>query len=152
MKRRPAHSARRPLQKRRRARLRVRVNAKTRGTVGGRAGSCRECAAPFMARRATREFCSEVCRTTFHNRRLRRGAELYDAVMAWRFDRDEANNAGALNLICRMAGNFRAEDERIRAGRPSWDPIAKIKNRIAHHAATVVSLSAAGVGLAGALR
>ena len=76
---------------------------------------CRECGNAFTARRAGREFCSAKCRTDFHNRRARRGAELYDVLMNMRFDRANAEDSGAWFLLCRMAANFKAEDDRERA-------------------------------------
>ena len=47
---------------------------------------------------------------------MRRGAELYDLVMAMRFDREAARNAGAWSLLCKIASEFRRIDHRDRDG------------------------------------
>ena len=66
------------------------------------------------------EFCSAGCRTAFNNRRKARGAELYDLFMVLRFDRSLAATLKVFQALCRMASNYRAEDQRERAGRRSW--------------------------------
>jgi hypothetical protein len=70
---------------------------------------------------------------------------MYDAVMAMRYDRDEAKDAGAWSLLCRMAASFKAEDERDRGGRPSWDPIARVKGRHTRLQSMVVNDNACGM-------
>ena len=110
------------------ARLCLHLNAKA-----GEAGmlsprTCRECGATFTARRASADFCSAHCRVAWNNRRLRRGGQLYDLVMAWRFNRTEFAAAGAQSLLCRMAAAFKADDDRDRAGRQSWDDVAEFVN------------------------
>ena len=106
---------------------------------------CRDCGASFRARRATQEFCCSGCRQAFHNRASSRGAELYHLVMAMRFDRASAEAFGAWSLMCRMAAAFKAEDDRDRAGRTSWNDIPAVKARNTHLGSTVVCLDAAGV-------
>jgi hypothetical protein len=64
------------------------------------------------------KFCSDAHRKAFNNRRMTRGAVLYDEVMKWRYDR--ANNKDAVALISQLAAIFRGKDERLRDGRPSW--------------------------------
>ena len=64
------------------------------------------------------DFCRPQCRRAFNNRRAVRGAELYDLVMAHRFDRATARDLGVLALINRAASIFREEDRRERGGRP----------------------------------
>ena len=56
----------------------------------------------------------------FNNRRAQRGAQLYDAFMAMRYDRKKADELGIdWKLVCRMGEMFRAEDQA--AGRSkSW--------------------------------
>jgi hypothetical protein len=106
---------------------------------------CRECGRSFKSRRAGREFCSPGCRSAFNNRRLRRGGQLYDLVMAWRYSRTAPAAAGALSLLCRMAAAFRQEDAIKRSGRQSWDDVvARVRERNAHLAATVVCGNIAG--------
>jgi hypothetical protein len=106
--------------------------------------TCRECGAAFTARRASVDFCSAACRGALNNRRLKRGGQLYDLVMAWRFDRTAAAASGAQSLLCRMAAAFKAEDDRDRAGRPSWDDVARVRERNSHLVATVVGTNVAG--------
>ena len=110
-----------------------------------KAATCRECGAPLKAQRNGAEFCSAACRTAFHNRRARRGADFYDVVMCWRFDRAGATAAGAMTLLSRMAAAFKADDDREHAGRKSWDDIAKAKERNPYLMATVVGHDVAGL-------
>ncbi|MGD0024504.1 MAG: transcriptional regulator [Xanthobacteraceae bacterium] len=84
-----------------------------------RTGHCRECGASYEAGRATREFCGMACRRAFSNRRMLRGADMYDLLMQLRFDRERAKRSGAWSLLCRMAAAFKAEDDRERAGHAS---------------------------------
>ena len=51
---------------------------------------CQECGEPFTAKKHHAKFCSTSCRKTWNNRRAMRGAQLYDAVMAMRYDRKKA--------------------------------------------------------------
>ena len=103
---------------------------------------CRECGLGFEARRPNTEFCSATCRRVFNNRRLLRGGQFYDLVMEWRHRRNAA--AGAQSLLCRMAAAFKAQDNRERAGRPSWNDVDHVRARNAHLAATIVGENVAG--------
>lgn len=89
--------------------------------------TCLECGAPHSAAMAHGDFCATACRHAFNNRRRIRGADLYDLVMAWRFDRSVATSFKVLRAICRLASDFRAEDRSRRAGRASWRHPRKIK-------------------------
>lgn len=109
-----------------------------------RKGECRECAAAFAAQRATREFCSDACRRAFHNRLMTRGSDMYSLFMACRYDRRAAKAERAWSLLSRMAAAWRAEDARERAGRQSWDPVAKVRERNGQLGATVVGLNVDG--------
>lgn len=64
------------------------------------------------------EFCSNECRQTWKNRRMLRGAILYDLVMDWRFNR-AGTGPEALKLLCKAAATFNQEDKRDRDGRRS---------------------------------
>jgi hypothetical protein len=109
------------------------------------AGRCKECGATFAAKRGTREFCSATCRRTWNNRRATRGAILFDAVMAWRFQRGAFEAAGGRKLLGQLASTFRAEDERERGGRRSWDDLRRMKQRNPGiFAAVVVGRNVAG--------
>jgi hypothetical protein len=116
---------------------------------------CRECGQPFELRHVhgpakwpsnqpgkgrvyCAEFCSKACNKAFNNRRMLRGAELYDVFMAMRFSRAEAETEGAWNLMCRMASAYKAQDDAQRDGRRSWQPVREIKDRRPEHVATVV--------------
>lgn len=85
-------------------------------------GVCQECGSGFAVRPGGRamEFCCSPCRKAWGNRRMKRGAELYDLFMALRFDRANASRLGIWQAICRMASLWRGEDASARAGRRSW--------------------------------
>ena len=75
--------------------------------------SCQECGTPFLAKKNHAKFCSTVCRKTWNNRRATRGAQMYDAVMAMRYDRKKAKSLGIdWTFICRMAEMFNAQDQK----------------------------------------
>lgn len=81
---------------------------------------CQECSAPLSARRRGKEFCNATCRQRFNNRRMQRGAELYDLFRALRRER---NTAKAMNLwteICRLELAWNMDDEKQRPGRRSY--------------------------------
>lgn len=79
-----------------------------------------------MPRQADAEFCGQACRKAWNNRRLVRGAELYDLVMALRWDRAAATGLHVFTALSRMAAGFRREDLDQRAGRRSWSPPARV--------------------------
>jgi hypothetical protein len=106
---------------------------------------CRECGASIFAQRHTREFCDAACRRNFHNRKAIRGAIAFDFLMAWRFDRETFEAAGGRTLLTQLASAFRAEDERDRGGRRSWDELGKAKQRHPQFFATVIGVNIAGV-------
>jgi predicted nucleic acid-binding Zn ribbon protein len=83
---------------------------------------CIECAAVFQAKKADARFCSTGCRKEFNNRRMTRGAMLYDAFMAMRYDRKAAEAHGVdYTFVCRIAEMFRADDEK-RTQKQTWRP------------------------------
>src|SRR5258708_28487942 len=77
--------------------------------------SCRECGGSYAAQRATSEFCCAACRRAFSNRRMLRGANFYDLIMAMRFNRVAAADEVAWTLLFKMAATFKAE-ERLQPG------------------------------------
>ena len=103
---------------------------------------CRECGVAFNSRRAGREFCSRTCRQAFNNRRAQRGAILYDALMAFRFDRSAARRAKLFTFLCRAASAFKAEDDRERNGRRSWDSPQRVRDRHPRMTARTVATDA----------
>lgn len=86
--------------------------------------TCLECGQPIPAgKQKTARFCVKACKTTFHNRRQKRGAVLLDFYMATRFDRKRAEALGFQTHMARLASTFYALDAETRGGRPSWiDP------------------------------
>ena len=90
---------------------------------------CLECGAAYVPRQCNGEFCGSACRKTWNNRRLIRGAELYDLFMSLRWDRVVATTLHVFTALSRMAAHFRREDVAERAGRRSWSPAAKIIER-----------------------
>lgn len=100
---------------------------------------CLECGAILEAAgRNRRDFCCEAHRRTFNNRRMLRGAELYDVFMAMRYSRAEADETGAWNFACRMASAWKVQDDAQRAGRRSWNPVREVKARRPEYTATIV--------------
>ncbi|MGW5961031.1 transcriptional regulator [Methylorubrum thiocyanatum] len=79
-----------------------------------------------MARQSDAEFCGPACRKAWNNRRLLRGAELYDLFMALRWDRRAATGLHVFTALSRLAAGFRREDTEERAGRRSWASPARI--------------------------
>ena len=90
---------------------------------------CLECGTSYQQGVQASDFCSAACRKTWNNRRMQRGAELYDLVMALRFDRQTATELKVWRLINRLAAIFRDEDRTERAGRFSWRSPAAIIDR-----------------------
>lgn len=81
---------------------------------------CLECGSEFSSARREAEFCCDACRKTWNNRRMLRGAEIYDLFMSQRFSRAAAKSAGAWTTMCSLAGAYRQADKQTRAGRRSW--------------------------------
>ena len=87
--------------------------------------NCLECGSPLTARRAGQEFCKPSCRQTFNNRRMQRGAELYDLFRALRRERAGAKDMNLWTEICRLELQWQIEDEAKRPGRRSYMPPTK---------------------------
>lgn len=81
---------------------------------------CAECSAPLAGR--AKQFCSTSCRMTFNNRRMQRGAELYDLFRAMRRERDEAKRLNIWTKMCQLELGWQQEDEAARPGRRSYMP------------------------------
>lgn len=105
-----------------------RLNASAQTGHGGQAEpirplrTCLECGIPYEASERASQFCATSCRQTWNNRRLKRGAELYDLFMPHRFERPLAKGLKLISLLNRLASIFRAEDLAERGGRASWRP------------------------------
>lgn len=99
--------------------------------------TCRECGKPLDPdRKANPEFCATACRIAWRNRRMSRGAELYDLFMAMRYDREQAKLYGLWKLMCRMASKWNEEDKA--AGRQSYFPPKRAVEQFVHINADVV--------------
>lgn len=86
---------------------------------------CQECGEDITGRRQGQEFCSPTCRQTFNNRRMQRGAELYDLFRALRRERADAKELGLWTQLCRLELKWQGEDEAKRPGRRSYMPPKK---------------------------
>jgi hypothetical protein len=89
---------------------------------------CRECGSAFVQSRAGVEFCGPTCRRVWNNRRLRRGAILYDLFMASRYELGEAKRLKLWREMNRLAALWREED-RV-AGRKSYSVPAVVIARL----------------------
>ena len=82
---------------------------------------CLECLTeplPEAKRGSKRRFCSDKCSKIFNNRRMVRGAILYDLFRINRRERDKAKQSGIWNAMCRLELSWNDED----AGRKTWKP------------------------------
>lgn len=93
--------------------------------MNARLHHCLECAAPMSAARQGQIFCSTPCRHAFNNRRLQRGAELYDLFRALRRERGTAKEMNLWTQMCRLELKWQQEDEAQRPGRRSYMPPCK---------------------------
>lgn len=87
---------------------------------------CLNCGEPFTPGPKAAEFCGRSCIRAWNNRRLVRGAELYDLIMVARFEREAATKNKVWRAINRLAAKFRDEDKAQRAGRRSWRRLRSI--------------------------
>lgn len=78
------------------------------------------------------DFCGRACRNAWNNRRMARGAQLYDLFMVARFDRPLAKTMKVWRYLARLASDFRQEDREERAGRLSWRSPTEIIARQPH--------------------
>lgn len=124
--------------------LGLRLDASITPASRVRAAVCTECGAEFTPLKAHGDFCGDACRKAWNNRRMVRGAELYDLFMALRYDRPAAQALGLWRLICRMAMGFRDQDIGERDGRKSWRDPRTVARRHAYLHATTVGRGIAG--------
>lgn len=87
--------------------------------------TCKECGHPYSYQKGSKLFCSHECGVAFNNRRLERGAEMYDLVMSMRFERKTAKQNELWTTVCRLASAYRDADKTKRDGRQSWKKIDK---------------------------
>lgn len=86
---------------------------------------CPECNDPIASRRIGQEFCKPSCRQSFNNRRMQRGAELYDLFRALRRERGDAKALNLWTQLCRLELQYQTEDDATRPGRRSYMPPKK---------------------------
>lgn len=101
--------------------------------------ACIECGETFNPKAAHQDFCRTSCKSAFNNRRLLRGAEIFDLIMILRYERPIAKALKVWKLICRLTAAYREEDTRQRAGRHSWRPAKQVIERHPYLAATTIS-------------
>lgn len=111
-----------------------------------RATICRECGGAYTARRATGMFCSSPCKLSFNNRRMQRGAVLYDLFMQVRHRRSSARKLGLWTLACRLATIWKEEDDTQRSGRQSWGNVRDVLERNPWLRAIRVGVDQTGTG------
>lgn len=90
-----------------------------------RSRCCNECGTTYQPGRADQFFCARKCRMDFENRRMLRGSEIYDLFMIMRYERGIARMRGVWAIACRLAQQWKAEDDEKRSGRASWTPVAR---------------------------
>lgn len=89
--------------------------------------TCQECGKPITTTRRDATFCCTPCRQRFNNRRMQRGAELYDLFRAMRRERAEAKRLEVWTMICRLEKQWHDEDE----GRKTWvSPKRALRNLV----------------------
>lgn len=86
---------------------------------------CQECGNRISDPQREQLFCSAPCRQTFNNRRMKRGAELYDLFRALRRERGKAKELNLWTQICRLELEWQMQDEAQRPGRKSYMPPEK---------------------------
>ena len=88
-----------------------------------RCKECRECGKELTLEQRHKGacFCCAPHRKTWNNRRMIRGAELYDLFMANRYEREWADGKNLLTLMSNQARAYRDADNALRDGRKSWN-------------------------------
>lgn len=80
---------------------------------------CRECAAKFEAKKDAHAFCCAACRNAWENRRMLRGAHVYDLLMTMIHIKGAK---GQWSKLVKLAQQWKREDKEDRDGRISWRP------------------------------
>jgi hypothetical protein len=88
---------------------------------------CQECGAALPPRKSAKgsapKFCSAAHRAKFNNRRMTRGAMLYDLFMQGRYSEGRKDYGKNLGTMAQVARIFREADTLEIGGRKSWsDP------------------------------
>lgn len=74
---------------------------------------CHYCGNPDYLTKPNKKFCSEACRQAHWNMRVTGGFKLYEAVMAWRIDREK----GDFQELTAIADQLAAEERILRRRR-----------------------------------
>lgn len=84
---------------------------------------CRECGKALTPEQMKKGafFCSPEHRKAFNNRRMVRGAELYDIWMANNYERDLRSTHNLLSTMSNLGRAYRDADKAFRDGRKSWN-------------------------------
>lgn len=82
---------------------------------------CRECGLELKDKKPGALFCTPEHRKAFNNRRMIRGAEMYDLIMAQNYERELRSPLELQTLISRLARAARDSDKFLRDGRKSWN-------------------------------
>lgn len=61
--------------------------------------TCLECRKKWTPRQYNADFCGTKCKATFHNRRAKRGAALYDAIMLGRLNQTPADQRALVDRV-----------------------------------------------------
>lgn len=87
---------------------------------------CRECGNEYTPRtgrgRTNAVFCARECAQTFNNRRLRRGAELYDMFRVHRRERSASKRLGVWSIMCSLDTRWQEEDDAAGRETKSYHP------------------------------
>lgn len=98
-----------------------------------RIACCDECGKETEIGARAKRFCSDSCRWAWTNRRKDRGSQLYDLFMNTRFNRKDAIEKNLRSIMCRMASNWKREDDA--AGRKSFSKIQDVLESNVQHVA-----------------
>lgn len=83
---------------------------------------CVECGKEFTSRNYNGMYCSTECRRTFNNRRMQRGAVLYDLAMIEGFAAEAFDKHDFAARREDLIAQWRKEDE----GRRTWKPAHEV--------------------------
>jgi hypothetical protein len=86
-----------------------------------RISTCRECGIDISDKRQGAVFCSAEHRKAWNNRRMIRGAEVYDLLMANRYEREKSTALGVWSIATNLLRAYRDSDRKLRDGRQSWN-------------------------------
>lgn len=73
--------------------------------------TCRECGEGFKSRQYNAEFCGGPCRKAFNNRRMQRGAAVYDLLMIGKFDPQSVERWKLDGRLDALVETFHKDDE-----------------------------------------